>query len=241
VERFVHVDAALHSDPPRPQDPRLRESDDDVVGRSVSAWLVRSSPRCRPCSRPQRRLVRCRWLSPIALHGAASDLRIDLLESIERSGLRGRFGADFPPRGSCVGRNRQSLRRWSSPLGGGGGVVQTEPASAKDHCCLSRAAASVSSGAVLAAPRDRTPPCSSSRGITPPVLGRCVEVALACAMTRVQVDAMVETPVISSPAMGERRGCRWPLSLKGAARAARPSSWPPASRFERWVLSVARR
>src|SRR5947199_8233627 len=70
----------------------------------------------------------------------------ELIESIERSGLRGRGGADFP-----TARKLQTLagaRRVSAVVVNGS---ETEPASAKDRLLLSRLPHLVLDGAVLAA------------------------------------------------------------------------------------------
>jgi NADH:ubiquinone oxidoreductase subunit F (NADH-binding) len=70
----------------------------------------------------------------------------ELIEAIERSGLRGRGGADFP--------TARKLRTLASARNAGAVVVngsETEPASAKDRLLLSRLPHLVLDGAVLAA------------------------------------------------------------------------------------------
>jgi NADH:ubiquinone oxidoreductase subunit F (NADH-binding) len=70
----------------------------------------------------------------------------ELIEAIDRSGLRGRGGADFP--------TARKLRAVASARGVGAVVVngsETEPASAKDRLLLSRLPHLVLDGAVLAA------------------------------------------------------------------------------------------
>jgi NADH:ubiquinone oxidoreductase subunit F (NADH-binding) len=70
----------------------------------------------------------------------------ELIESIERSGLRGRGGADFPTAHKL--RTLAQARRVSSVVVNGS---ETEPASAKDRLLLSRMPHLVLDGAVLAA------------------------------------------------------------------------------------------
>ena len=70
----------------------------------------------------------------------------ELIESIERSGLRGRGGADFPTARKL--RAVASRRRVSAVVVNGS---ETEPASAKDRLLLSRMPHLVLDGAVLAA------------------------------------------------------------------------------------------
>ncbi len=71
---------------------------------------------------------------------------LQLVEAVQRSGLRGRGGADFP--------TAVKLRSLAEGVGGGTIVVngsETEPASAKDRLLLSRLPHLVLDGAVLAA------------------------------------------------------------------------------------------
>jgi NADH:ubiquinone oxidoreductase subunit F (NADH-binding) len=70
----------------------------------------------------------------------------ELIESIERSGLRGRGGADFPTARKL--RTVAEARRASAVVVNGS---ETEPASAKDRLLLSRLPHLVLDGAVLAA------------------------------------------------------------------------------------------
>jgi NADH:ubiquinone oxidoreductase subunit F (NADH-binding) len=70
----------------------------------------------------------------------------ELIESIERSGLRGRGGADFPAARKL--RTLAEARRVSAVVVNGS---ETEPASAKDRLLLSRMPHLVLDGAVLAA------------------------------------------------------------------------------------------
>jgi NADH:ubiquinone oxidoreductase subunit F (NADH-binding) len=70
----------------------------------------------------------------------------ELIESIERSGLRGRGGADFPTARKL--RTLATARRVSAVVVNGS---ETEPASAKDRLLLSRMPHLVLDGAVLAA------------------------------------------------------------------------------------------
>jgi NADH:ubiquinone oxidoreductase subunit F (NADH-binding) len=70
----------------------------------------------------------------------------ELIESIERSGLRGRGGADFPAARKL--RTLADARRVSAVVVNGS---ETEPASAKDRLLLSRMPHLVLDGAVLAA------------------------------------------------------------------------------------------
>ncbi|HLY51045.1 MAG TPA: NADH-ubiquinone oxidoreductase-F iron-sulfur binding region domain-containing protein [Solirubrobacteraceae bacterium] len=70
----------------------------------------------------------------------------ELIESIERSGLRGRGGADFPTARKL--RTVAEARRVSAVVVNGS---ETEPASAKDRLLLSRMPHLVLDGAVLAA------------------------------------------------------------------------------------------
>jgi NADH:ubiquinone oxidoreductase subunit F (NADH-binding) len=75
----------------------------------------------------------------------------ELIEAVERSGLRGRGGADFPTSGklrSVAERGRPRGRRGSVLVVNGS---ETEPASAKDRLLLSRLPHLVLDGAVLAA------------------------------------------------------------------------------------------
>ncbi len=80
----------------------------------------------------------------------------ELIESIERSGLRGRGGADFPTArklravagGGLSGRRNHRDRRVSAVVVNGS---ETEPASGKDRLLLSRMPHLVLDGAVLAA------------------------------------------------------------------------------------------
>ncbi len=71
---------------------------------------------------------------------------LELIESIERSGLRGRGGADFPTARKL--RAVASRKRVSAVIVNGS---ETEPASAKDRLLLSRMPHLVLDGAVLAA------------------------------------------------------------------------------------------
>ena len=71
---------------------------------------------------------------------------LELIESIERSGLRGRGGADFPTARKL--RAVAARRRVSAVIVNGS---ETEPASAKDRLLLSRLPHLVLDGAVLAA------------------------------------------------------------------------------------------
>jgi len=71
---------------------------------------------------------------------------LELIESIERSGLRGRGGADFPTARKL--RAVASRKRVSAVVVNGS---ETEPASAKDRLLLSRLPHLVLDGAVLAA------------------------------------------------------------------------------------------
>src|SRR5205085_9183029 len=70
----------------------------------------------------------------------------ELIESIERSGLRGRGGADFPAARKL--RAVATRKRVSAVVVNGS---ETEPASAKDRLLLSRLPHLVLDGAVLAA------------------------------------------------------------------------------------------
>ena len=70
----------------------------------------------------------------------------ELIEAIERSGLRGRGGADFPAARKL--RAVAGRRRVSAVVVNGS---ETEPASAKDRLLLSRMPHLVLDGAVLAA------------------------------------------------------------------------------------------
>jgi NADH:ubiquinone oxidoreductase subunit F (NADH-binding) len=76
----------------------------------------------------------------------------ELIESIERSGLRGRGGADFPAARKL--RTLADARRVSAVVVNGS---ETEPASAKDRLLLSRMPHLVLDGAVLAARAVRAP------------------------------------------------------------------------------------
>src|SRR5437660_9825117 len=70
----------------------------------------------------------------------------ELIDSIERSGLRGRGGADFPTATKL--RTLAAARRVSAVVVNGS---ETEPASAKDRLLLSRLPHLVLEGAMLAA------------------------------------------------------------------------------------------
>jgi NADH:ubiquinone oxidoreductase subunit F (NADH-binding) len=76
----------------------------------------------------------------------------ELIESVERSGLRGRGGADFPTARKL--RTLAEARRVSAVVVNGS---ETEPASAKDRLLLSRLPHLVLDGAMLAADAVRAP------------------------------------------------------------------------------------
>lgn len=81
------------------------------------------------------------------VHGAQPTIRpTELIEAIERSGLRGRGGADFPTARKL--RAVAAARRPSAVVVNGS---ETEPASAKDQLLLSRIPHLVLDGAMLAA------------------------------------------------------------------------------------------
>ena len=73
----------------------------------------------------------------------------ELIEAVERSGLRGRGGADFPTSRKLRSVSEGGRRRRGSVLVVNGS--ETEPASAKDRLLLSRLPHLVLDGAVLAA------------------------------------------------------------------------------------------
>jgi NADH:ubiquinone oxidoreductase subunit F (NADH-binding) len=82
-----------------------------------------------------------------AVHGPMPRLSSsDLISAVERSGLRGRGGADFP---TAVKLRSVAARRRATVLVVNGS--ETEPASAKDRLLLSRLPHMVLDGAVLAA------------------------------------------------------------------------------------------
>jgi NADH:ubiquinone oxidoreductase subunit F (NADH-binding) len=87
------------------------------------------------------------WADHLRVHGELPHRSaFELIESIERSGLRGRGGADFP-----TARKLQTVaeaRRVSAVVVNGS---ETEPASAKDRLLLMRLPHLVLDGAVLAA------------------------------------------------------------------------------------------
>src|SRR5436305_9413994 len=84
----------------------------------------------------------------------------ELIEAIERSGLRGRGGADFPTARKL--RAVAGARRVSAVVVNGS---ETEPASAKDRPLLSRLPRLLLDGAVLAPPAVGAPGGSGNVGV----------------------------------------------------------------------------
>jgi len=123
------------------------------------------------------------------VHGQLPDpSQWELIESIERSGLRGRGGADFPTARKL--RAVASARRPSAVVVNGS---ETEPASAKDQLLLSRLPHLVLDGAVLAARAIGTRQVIVQVGAHSAGSIAALEGAMALREDRVQVD-VVETP-----------------------------------------------
>jgi NADH:ubiquinone oxidoreductase subunit F (NADH-binding) len=123
------------------------------------------------------------------VHGELPDRSpMELIESIEHSGLRGRGGADFPTARKL--RTLAGARRPSAVVVNGS---ETEPASAKDQLLLSRLPHLVLDGAVLAARAIGAPEVIFHVGATSAGSLPALEGALALRDDRVHVHLVQAT------------------------------------------------